>query len=34
MKRLKAAESSIQVCEEVIENERGLRKESSKQLKE
>ena len=30
MKRLKAAEASIQVCEEVIENERGLRKESSK----
>ena len=30
MKRLKAAEASIQVCEEVIESERGLRKESSK----
>ena len=30
MKRLKAAEASIQVCEEVIESERGLRKASSK----
>lgn len=34
MKRLKAAEASIQVCEEVIESERGLRKASSKQMKE
>lgn len=34
MKRLKAAEASIQVCEEVIESERGLRKESSRQMKE
>ena len=30
MKRLKAAEASIQVCEDVIESERGLRKESSR----
>lgn len=34
MKRLKAAEASIQVCEDVIESERGLRKESSRQMKE
>lgn len=34
MKRLKAAEASIEVCEEVIENERGLRKESSRQMKD
>lgn len=33
MKRLKAAEGSIKVCEEVIENERELRKQSSKELK-
>jgi hypothetical protein len=33
MKRLQAAESSIKTCEEVIESERDLRKQSSKQLK-
>lgn len=33
MKRLRAAEESIKVCENVIESERALRKATSKQMK-
>lgn len=34
MKRLRAAESSIKVCENVIQNERDIRKQTSKQMKD
>lgn len=33
LRRLEASENSIKTCEDVISNERDLRKESSKQMK-